>query len=216
MVRFAPPPRLLLIRFQSRVSVVYITLTGNSKLLPLLSPPRRSDLACLATEERHSPNPVFDPPRGETHRHRGAETRRCSPRQGVSQSRFNVPPSQHKFQLKAQNPFSSFPPSSSLFFFLHGAVQPRHSPLRATGESFFCSPSLFYALFFLHKLEHCPGRPAAPLQGSDHRAGCRESGHLGAPRAVDGDGHHRTRPAWEGSRPGEALDPHCPVLVHRT
>lgn len=103
---------------------------------------------------------------------------------------------------------------------LHGAVQPRHSPLRATGESFFCSPSLFSALFFLHKLEQRTGRPAAPLQGSDHRAGCRESGHLGASRAVDGDGHHCThqqpRPAWEGSRPGEALDPHCPVLVHRT
>lgn len=63
------------------VSVVYITLTGNSKILSLLSPPRRSDLASLATEERHSPNPVFDPPKGETHRHRGAETRRCSPRQ---------------------------------------------------------------------------------------------------------------------------------------
>lgn len=112
-----------LTRFQSRVSVVYITLTGNSKLLPLLSPPRRSDLACLATEERHSPNPVFDPPRGETHRHRGAETRLCSPRQGVSESRFNVPPSQHKFQLKAKKipsrlshrrrpSFSSFTPGS--------------------------------------------------------------------------------------------------------
>lgn len=123
-----------LTRFQSRVSVVYITLTGNSKLLPLLSPPRRSDLACLATEERHSPNPVFDPPRGETHRHRGAETRLCSPRQGVSESRFNVPPSQHKFQLKAKNPFSSFPPSSSLFFFLHARISVASSSGHQTAE----------------------------------------------------------------------------------
>lgn len=120
-----------LTRFQSRVSVVYITLTGNSKLLPLLSPPRRSDLACLATEERHSPNPVFDPPRGETHRHRGAETRLYSPRQGVSESRFNVPPSQHKFQLKAKKSLLVFPT----------VVVPLFLPSRQDLSRFFLRPS---------------------------------------------------------------------------
>lgn len=63
--------------FQSRVSVLYITLTGNSKILPILSVLWCSDLAALATEQRHSPNPVFDPPRGETRRRK---TRRCSPK----------------------------------------------------------------------------------------------------------------------------------------
>lgn len=119
-----------LTRFQSRVSVVYITLTGNSKILSLLSPPRRSDLASLATEERHSPNPVFDPPRG---RHTGTEEHRQGgfTQINVSESRMSVFPFQRKLQLKAKNPFLSFPPSSSLFFL------PSHQDL----SRFFLQPS---------------------------------------------------------------------------
>ncbi|CAB1417021.1 unnamed protein product, partial [Pleuronectes platessa] len=50
----------------------------------------RSDLASSATEERHSPNPVFDPPRGETHRHRGSETRRRFTQKGGVRVRTSV------------------------------------------------------------------------------------------------------------------------------
>lgn len=124
----------ILTRFQSRVSVVYITLTGNSKILSLLSPPRRSDLASLATEERHSPNPVFDPPRGETHRHRGAETRRFHPNK-----RVRVPI--ERFPVSTQTPTQSKKIPSCLshrrrpsFFFLHAKISVASSSSHQTAE----------------------------------------------------------------------------------
>lgn len=87
---------------------------------------------------------------------------------------------------------------------LHSTVQHRHSPLRASDQSLIHPPPLRH-----------PGPRAAPLQGSDHPTWQRESGHPGAPWAMDGDGHHRSHPAGEEPERGGTLDPHGPVLVHR-
>lgn len=97
---------------------------------------------------------------------------------------------------------------------LHSSVQPWHSSLRAADQSLIHPPPLFL-LSLLVLLKHHPGPQATPLQGSDHLTGQRESGHPGAPWAVDRDGHHGTRPAGEAPGREETLDPHCPVLVHR-
>lgn len=95
----------------------------NWKQQNLVSPlsTRRSDSASLATEERHSPKPVFDPLRG---RHTGTEEQiqALITQIYVSESCLSVLQSQCKFHLKSKIPsclshrrrpsFSSFTPGS--------------------------------------------------------------------------------------------------------
>lgn len=120
---------------QSTVSAVWYHIDWKQqKILTLLSPPRRSDLARLATEERHSPNPVFFWPAegGDTPAQRRRHKTVFNPKgcvgvplKACSSVSAQIP------NLKQEIPFLSFPPSSSLLFL----------PSRQNLSRFFLRPS---------------------------------------------------------------------------